>query len=191
MIQILIPSIRNDVSGVLESLEKNSALPFVAQVIREGKSYAEAVNMTPIIGDWIMFAADDVRFYPNWDKEALWCHMKTGKMVIGTNDLHSPGVMDGTTATHWLVQKAYLEKFGGTIDRSYPLVYNYGHNYVDTEFIETAKFHNEFAYCNTSIVEHLNPSFGLAEMDEVYEKSLKTADADRALFESRKHLWSR
>lgn len=190
MIQILIPSIRSDINGVLDSIRANTTLPYVIMVIREGNSYAEAVNGTEVIGDWVVFAADDVRFYPNWDTEFMKCHEQTGKMVIGTNDLHHPGVIDGTSATHWIVKKEYLDTYGGTIDRSFPLVYNYLHNYVDAEAIETAKFHNQYAFCKTCILEHIHPAWGLAPMDEAYRKWEYSVPIDQKTFESRQHLWS-
>jgi hypothetical protein len=189
MIQILIPTIREDISGVLASIEANTMLPHVVTVLREGNSYAEAVNGAELTGDWIFLAADDVRFHPGWDTEAMDCHNITGMMVIGTNDLHHPEVVAGRGSTHWFVKKEYLDTYGGTMDRSYPVLFNYKHNYVDAEFIETAKAHKQFISCSKSVVEHMHPAWGLGEMDEAYQKNIDTSAEDALTFESRKHLW--
>lgn len=191
MIQILIPSIRKDIKGVIGSIRNNTILPYEICVIRTGNSYAEAINSVILTGDWIVFAADDVRFYSQWDIEFMKCYNETRKMVIGTNDLHSPRVLMGATATHWIVKKEYFNKYTGTIDRTYPIVFNYLHNYVDAEFIETAKYRDEFVSCKNCILEHVHPSFGLAVLDEVYQKWEYSDRIDRKKFKSREHLWKK
>ena len=192
MIDIYIPTIREDISKVLTSISKATRTQYTIQIIREGNSYAEAINTRYILmqasrnDDDIFFCgADDIIFYDDWDIEAL----KIGGDVIGTNDLHHPGVINGDHATHYLVRYGYIRKYGGTLDNSAPVIYPYLHNYTDTEFIETAKFRKCFKPAPKSIVEHLHPCFGLAKTDAGYEKSANTIERDRITFEKRQHLW--
>lgn len=190
MIQIMIPTVRKDLTMVLESIISNTVLPYKINIIREGDSYARACNMTHVEGDWIMFAADDVYFHPKWDTEAMECYARTGKMVIGTNDMHHPEVIAGRGATHWMVKREYLDTYGGTIDRSFPLMYDYRHNFVDTESVATAQFHKQWAFCSTSLVEHRHPDWGFGVRDEAYERNVETSPDDLETFNSRKHLWT-
>jgi hypothetical protein len=199
MIDILIPSIRppEKYQEAFNSALKNSKSGIVnVHIISEGKSYAEAINlvckkMKEIRSDhdWFFCGADDLLFYENWDVEALKVAEETGKSVIGTNDLHNPQVIAGTHATHYLVKYGYIKSPGGTIDDPDKVLHEYIHNYTDTEFIETAKFRNQFAFAPKSIVEHLHVVWGLASMDAVYEKSLGTSRQDEVTFNQRKHLW--
>jgi len=66
--------------------------------------------------EWVFQGADDIRFSPNWDVEALKVSARAG--VIGTNDLHNPSVKAGHSATHILFRRSYIEDYGGTFDGS-------------------------------------------------------------------------
>lgn len=193
MIDIIIPTIRSEekLLKTLVSLAENSTYPHIIHIVREGKSYAEAVNLiySKLTQPFFFLASDDVVFYPNWDFEIMKV-MNEDWDVVGTNDLHNPEVLAGVHATHFLVRKEYIENTGGTIDKSYPVLYNYRHNYCDTEFIETAKVRGAFTPCLTSIVEHIHWAWGLAQVDPVYEKGRLANPQDYATFASRKNLWA-
>lgn len=196
MIDIIIPTIRPEdhpsLLAMLESLKKNTVNPYMIHIVREGSSYAEAVNMTypKLVNPYFFLGADDIIFYSGWDTEALKL-MDDKTMVVGTNDLHNNEVLRGEHATHYLVSRKYIKEQGGTIDGSFRVLYGYKHNYTDTEFIETAKARGVFQPCLSSVVEHRHWVFSLAPMDAVYEKGHRTAGEDQVMFNSRKHLWEK
>lgn len=201
MIYIWIPTIRQEKIGavkdnVLQSMKWVNDEVEVDFIV-EGKSYAQAINIAYEKNkhkfqphDWFFMGADDLLFYDRWFEEAM-IH-RGDKLVVGTNDLHNPDVLSGNHATHYLVSYHYFSRYGsGTADDSYPVLYDYKHNYTDTEFIETAKFRGEFVYVPSSKVEHLHPIFGLGKHDEGYQKSASTSPKDQLTFNSRKHLWTK
>ena len=64
-----------------------------------------------------MFAgADDLNFHPGWDTAAL-AVMDGWVQVVGTNDLLNPYVTAGLHATHYLVDRRYLDDVGGVVDQ--------------------------------------------------------------------------
>lgn len=192
MIDIVIPTIRTEdkLLQTLVSLACNSTIPHVIHIVREGSSYSEAVNLIypKLAQPFFFLGSDDLIFKPGWDIEIMKV-MDGGGMVVGTNDLHNPDVLAGNHATHYMVRKEYIEQQGGVADKSYPVLYQYKHNYCDTEFIETAKSRSMFIPCLSSIVEHIHWAWGLAHMDAVYEKGRNTAGEDLQTFNSRRHLW--
>lgn len=128
-------------------------------------------------------AADDLDFQKDWLKIAK-SKLSDQIRVVGTNDLLNNFVALGVHATHFLVKRSYIDKQTGTIDQSFPVLYEYDHNYTDTEFIGTARFRNAFAPCLESVVKHVH-----ANRDETTEKTLRNASLDAQLYHSRKHLW--
>jgi len=132
---------------------------------------------------WLFQAADDLRFQRGWDFHALQLGNARGVGVVGTNDLGNPSVKRGVHSTHSFFSRAYIERYGGTVDGS-GIVFSeaYDHQYVDNEFVETAKSRGQFLMSKRSVVEHLHPHWGKAEMDSTYEKSMRAVDKDRALF---------
>jgi len=132
---------------------------------------------------WIFQAADDVRFSPGWDTQALRMAQARHKDVIGTNDLHNAQVKRGIHATHVLFSRKYIEEQGGTMDGTGTVFCElYDHQYVDMEFCMTAKKRGAWAYCKTSVVEHLHPHWKLARMDSTYEKATRNTRHDYRLF---------
>lgn len=135
---------------------------------------------------WIFQGADDIRFRAGWDTAALALARKTGKQVIGTNDLHNPQVKRGIQGTHLLFTRRYIEEQGGTHDHTGKVFCErYDHQFVDNEFCETARRRGEFAFCKQSIVEHLHPHWGLAPEDATYEKAMRLTAHDYRLFHKR------
>jgi hypothetical protein len=136
--------------------------------------------------EWIFQAATDVKFHLGWDVAALSVAERTGKQVIGTNDLHNPQVKRGMQSTHTLFARSYIEEWGGTFDSTGKVFSTrYDHQYVDLEFCQTARQRDCWAFAKQSIVEHLHPHWGLAEHDETYEKATRQSLADRRLFQQR------
>jgi glycosyltransferase involved in cell wall biosynthesis len=141
--------------------------------------------------EFCLLGADDLRFHPGWDTEALRIADETGAGVIGTNDLGNATVMRGMHSTHPLVRRAYVDE-QGTIDEPGKCLHEgYAHQWVDNELIVTAQMRKQWAFAALSHVEHMHPYWKKGKMDATYEKALSTSKEDNALFRSRQHLWSR
>lgn len=126
---------------------------------------------------YIFTGADDINFTSGWFEAAKAWMPQTKFGVVGVNDLHNPN------GTHFLVSRKYIDEFG-------PLCHEeYHHLYVDDEIRELAKSRGRYAYAADAIVEHVHPAAGKAEWDSVYELGNKHKAEDKALFESRRHLW--
>jgi len=158
------------------------------------KNYAGAVQsgFNESIGSLLFLGADDLDFSMDWDTPCVSLMKEEGVSVVGTNDLHNQGVLEGWHATHYLIDRSYLSRVGGVIDVGPGSVnyLGYDHNYPDTEFIETASHRGVFRPCLESVVEHRHFVFGLAAKDSTYEKGYAKLNEDAALFESRRHLWA-
>lgn len=196
MIDILIPTIREPEAllDVLVSLAEATVIPHVVHVIREGKSYAEAVNLVArrdCRQEFLFLGADDLKFERGWDVAALAKFADPSVHVVGTNDLHHPEHEAGTHATHYVIRRRYLDLMTGTIDRCAYVLYPYDHNYTDTEFIQTAQFRGCYAYARDSRTEHCHAVWGKNPWDDVYTKGHRRVNEDRAIFESRQPLWGR
>ncbi len=140
--------------------------------------------------DWILLGADDIVFHPGWFRAAVNAHIRTGKLVIGTNDMVNPLVTAGKHATHPLVHRDYL-KFG-TIDNPDVLLHpGYHHNSCDVELVETAISRDQFAFAHDSLVEHMHPTFRReVARDDTYRKGIAYASRDRQLCQKRRRLWN-
>lgn len=151
-------------------------------------NFARKINWAFDLTDaeWVFQGADDLRFHPGWDTNALRCSESTRKRVIGTNDLHNPGVKKGRTSTHTLFARSYIEECGGTFDDSGRVFHEgYDHQFVDNEFCETAKARGEWAFALDAIVEHFHPHWGNAPSDETYRKATRRTREDRDLHTER------
>jgi hypothetical protein len=150
--------------------------------------YARKINWAYALthAKWLFQAADDVIFHAGWDVEALQAAKRTGKRVIGTNDLHNPSVKRGKHSTHTLIARSYLEERPATVDGSDSVLFEgYDHQYVDLELIEVAKRRGEFAFAHNAVVEHFHPHWGNAESDPTYKKAFRRTVADRQLYAKR------
>jgi len=133
---------------------------------------------------FFMLANDDFNFHPGWDIEAM-SKMVDGVSVVGVND----GMGQYTPIT--FVRRSYIQEQSGSMDTKNTLYFpGYNHNYVDTEFAETAKKRGVWTECPESVVEHLHWTYNKSPMDKTYEKSHATASQDQLLYESRRILWS-
>lgn len=139
---------------------------------------------------WLLLAADDLEFERGWLREALNVHIRTGALVVGTNDCMNPAVKAGRHATHSLVHRDYLQQ--GTIDCPGILLHPfYFHNSTDVEFCETAQARGVWAFAEKSRVVHLHPTFNKAiKRDATYDKAMEYAIRDRVLCSNRRHLWN-
>lgn len=135
----------------------------------------------------IFLGASDLAFHVGWFEQAL-AHLQSGIGVVGTNDLGNRRVMAGEHSTHSLVTRQYTGF--GTIDaRDRILHEGYHHEFVDDEFIETAKYRRAFAAAPASIVEHLHPCWGKGDSDRLYEQQQQRMAYGRRLYLYRRRLW--
>ena len=194
MIDVIIPTIRpwEKLEMTLKSLHANSVIPLCVHITSYGKSYAQAVNHAYENSKQpILFAgADDLKFYRGWDVNMMRVFNGSEKiMVVGTNDLHHPATIKGHGATHYGFRRTYIERFTGTIDRSYPVLFDYKHNYTDAEFVAVAKARGVYGHAIDSVVEHLHPCWGMAPLDAGYDKSRNTCKDDGVVFNQRCCQW--
>lgn len=141
-------------------------------------------------GEWLLLGAQDIHFHKGWDVAALECAERSGKRVIGTNDLGNPeSRRTQGFSTHPLIHRSYVQEHG-TIDRPDLMVSEaYDHNWCDRELAETAALRNEWHYCKASVVEHLHFHWGKGETDATYKKGLKNFGRDRAIYQRRARMW--
>lgn len=145
--------------------------------------YAKKINWAfgETSSEWVFQGADDIRFSKSWDTNALRHGARYS--VIGTNDLHNPSVRRGVHSTHILFRRSYIEKYGGTFDGSGKVFTEaYDHQWIDNEFVLTAKRRGEWHFAKHAVVEHLHPLWEGAEWDPTYDKSFRGAKKDQALF---------
>ena len=176
----------------IEACKRTNAVTHL--VAGDDFQYARKINAGAVFDyrntphEFMLLAADDLRFKPGWDVAAIRVWEETGKPVIGTNDLGNATVMKGLHATHSLVHRSYLEQ--GTIDEVGKLLHEgYHHNFCDTEFIDTAKHRDAFVFAADSHVEHLHPFWRKGPDDMIYRRGRKTFPRDRQTYLKRRSLW--
>lgn len=157
----------------------------------ERGDYAKKINLgyretkEPLL----FLGATDLWFWPRWYENAVE-KLSDGIGVVGTNDLGNPDVLAGVHSTHSLVTRDYVDQYG-TIETPGEVLYEgYWHEYVDNEFIETAKSRDAFAMAMDSVVEHLHPWFNKAKTDKSYRDARKRFKPGKDLFDDRKSLWT-
>lgn len=136
----------------------------------------------------LFLAADDLKFHPGW-LTAAQAHLSARVQVVGTQDLGNPRVLRGVHSTHTLVTRRYADR--GTIDEPGKVYHEgYWHEYCDDELVETAWYRKAWAFAADSVVEHLHPAWGKAQMDDLYRQEPRRLRYGRRLFLRRRHLWS-
>ena len=137
----------------------------------------------------IFTGACDLKFHAGWF-EAATARLTPGIGVVGTNDLGSKRVMAGLHATHSLVTRDYVDRFG-TIDTPGQVMHEgYLHEFVDDELVQTAMSRGAWAFAADSYVEHLHPAWGKGESDELYEQTPYRMRMGRKLYRQRQQLWT-
>ena len=99
----------------------------------------------------------------------------------------------GQHSTHPFVARKYIDSLGGVVGQPGQVYFEgYDHNYVDVELVETAKARGCYAHAHASRIEHRHPLWDRSvAKDETYAKGRAGFQADRRLYESRRHLWER
>lgn len=139
--------------------------------------------------DLLFLAADDLLFHDGWFEAAV-AALDEGIGVVGTNDLGSPRVIAGEHATHSLVTRDYADRFGTIDGPGAVLTEEYPHEFVDDEFVETAKHRAAWAFAFDSHVEHLHPSWGKAPLDPMYLQQRNRMNKGRRIYTRRRALWT-
>ena len=121
---------------------------------------------------WLFVTGDDVKFHPGWIQAAR--DLSDRFDVIGTNDSPDPAegnarVQSGAHADHFFIRRTYIDEYGGSLDGKV-CHEGYRHFYSDVEVVELAKARRVFSPCLASMVEHLHPDLGKAEIDDTYRK---------------------
>lgn len=153
-------------------------------------NYAAKINVAArcVTEPLLFLGADDLHFHPGW-LQAARAKMTDGIGVVGTNDLGNARVIAGDHSTHSLVARWYMEI--GTIDEPGKLLHEgYPHEFVDDEFVETAKARGMYAHAGDSYVEHLHPLWGKAPTDELYDQHWPRMQAGKRIFRQRRPLWT-
>jgi len=154
--------------------------------------YARKINtgIAATTEDHIFTGASDLKFHPAWYEEAC-AKLTPGVGVVGTNDLGNRRTAIGRHATHMLVTREYVERFG-TIDEPGKFYHEgYEHEWVDDEAVETAKARGAYAHAPDSHVEHLHPMWGKNDWDETYAAMSIRYRTGLKLFGARRRLWHR
>lgn len=176
-----------DDTAEMAELESLGADFHVAPAWRRAQGqYAKKINLGYRITDeeWVFLGADDLEFTSGWDEAALKVGSHTHAGVVGTNDDAHPLVKKGSHATHPLVRRTYIsEEAGGPFDGTGEIYCElYDHQWVDNEFIDTARRRGRFAFARNSVVRHLHPHWGTAPMDATYEAGHAGGERDRLLY---------
>lgn len=189
---------REEVARVCELVEKMTGTPageLVAPWPVVRGDYARKINL----GLWrtrapfVFCGADDLRFHPGWAEAAVEVTRSSDACFVGTNDLSNPKVIAGEHATHPLVCRDYAIECG-TVDTPGLLYHEgYWHQFVDNEATETAQWRDCYGFAETSIVEHMHPTFPKpgqrVALDATYRLGQLHGGEDRALWRARRHLW--
>lgn len=141
-------------------------------------------------GKYWFHANDDFVFLPDWDKVPIErLRESPGIKVIGCHD----GNPDTNYWTISMVCRNYITRFSGVVDMPDRVFYPYNHNYIDTEFTETAITRGVWSYCTLPCIEHHHPSlshlFGAVEDDATYQKNNAKFSEDTNTYFSRRHLF--
>lgn len=152
--------------------------------------YARKINNGYRVSNepFLFLGASDLKFHNGWfDNAVNKMHPETG--VVGTNDLGNPRVIRGLHSTHSLVTREYADK--GTVDEPYCLLHEgYVHEFVDDEFVETAKCRNAFVMALDSVVEHMHPAWNKGEWDKSYRDTDRRLQMGYKLYKRRRKSWT-
>jgi hypothetical protein len=134
---------------------------------------------------WI-HANDDFEFLPNWDEVPVAMFERKDLMVVGIKQTEE----DTSFSAICMARKKYIDTMSGVIDMPRRVFYPYHHNYIDTEFTQTAQKRGVWAKCDQFIIKHLHPGLVGGDKDATYLKNDATAGLAQNTFEIRKHLWA-
>lgn len=131
-------------------------------------------------------ANDDFYFPENWDEKHIeYLDANQEVMVLGAHD----GAYSPSYSTISFCRRKYIEEMSGVVDKPNRVFGPYRHNYIDTEFTQTAQKRNVWARITDECIVHKHPAFTGEEKDYTYKKNDELSPEDERTFDSRKHLW--
>jgi hypothetical protein len=135
---------------------------------------------------WLLLVGDDVLFHPGW-LEAARREINDGWQLVATNDMHNPFVLNGTHATHPIIDRRWIDYFGASWDGPGSIAHQgYWHAYVDAEWTARAHEDGTFVFAPDCKIEHLHPTWTGVRTDPTYILGMKHYQDDAALFERRR-----
>lgn len=133
---------------------------------------------------WFLTGADDLVFTEGWLDAAK--PFMNNYSVISFEDNCNPTL----PGTNFLIRRKYIKEDSGVVDSPNTVFcQEYFHNFVDNELWGTAIKRGVFAKC-PGVIEHLHPTIGKAEWDDIYEVAQQNFHNDATLFHMRSHMWS-
>jgi len=177
----------------LDEIEAVTAAGAQVLISDRGSTYAQKANSgcAQTVEPWIFVCGDDVRFGTGW---VDWARDVSDRFdVIGTNDHPegggNPKVANGSHADHFFIRRAYVDELGASLDGPGMVAHEgYRHFYTDVEIVELAKARRVFTPCLSSLVEHLHPDLGKAEVDETYQLGWSARGDDEKVWRKRAPL---
>jgi hypothetical protein len=178
------------VCDVDDTDEQAEVLKYGGKVLKRNGTFAEKVNFAvtrpALKAPWVFLTGDDVMFHPSWLDHAQHVAKNYGALVVGTNDLGNPRVMNGEHATHLLINREYITQIGSSWDGPGIACHEgYRHWFIDDEIVTAAKQRGVWQMALGSYVEHMHPYWGKGEPDDVYELGQEHAEQDKATFNKR------
>lgn len=149
--------------------------------------YANTIQSMYEVSDepfWL-HANDDFEFTHHWDEVPIAMFEREDLMVVGLRQHES----DRSGSAICMGRRRYIEQMSGVIDIPNRVFYPYNHNFIDTEFTQTAQKRGVWAKCDPLVIHHMHPGFTGKDKDETYKKNDATFEADERTFNQRKHLW--
>lgn len=130
-------------------------------------------------GDWIVYASNDIEFYPDSINQALKLHEITGKGLISfnTGEVYPDR---GNELEHFMIKRDMVH----LLDKGEVFDTDFHHTCVDNYLLAQAEKLNEYARAANAIVKHNHFSKG-AEFDEVYKLGWSHVDQDRELLKKK------
>lgn len=165
----------------------------VIDVPRRGRGdYARKINTGYLetTEPLLFLGAQDIIFHDGWFEKAK-AKLTDKIRVVGTNDLGNKRVTGGEHSTHTLVTRDYINKYGTIDEPNKVLCEEYFHEFVDDEFIATAKYRGAFDMALDSVVEHMHPAWGKAKWDASYREVDKRFYRGAKIFQERRKLWTK
>lgn len=148
----------------------------------------------------LFVGATDLEFTPGWFEAAV-AELRPGIGLVGTNDMCNPRVMAGQHATHFLMTRDYIDRYGilqpgpdGPVNQPGVILFDgYAHEFCDTEAVGTAKHRGAWAHSAAAVVKHrhglCDQGFPEDEGDPLYAAQAERMRASWPLFRSRQYLW--
>lgn len=152
--------------------------------------YARKINLgyrlsrSPLL----FLGATDILFRPGWYDAASRLLSDTVQ-VVGTSDGSNPRTISGRHSTHTLVARRYVDE-QGTIDEPFRVLHEgYWHEFVDDEFVATARYRQVWAHAPDALVEHMHPNWQKRTADASDAGQAERLAAGRRVFDQRSNLW--